>query len=300
MQSNPKHGKMLEQITPLILTYNETPNIERTLGQLSWARDIVVVDSFSSDETLELVSRFAQVRVFQRAFETHMNQWAFGLRETGIKSEWVLALDADYVLTPELVDELRTLRPAAGTNGYRARFRYCIGGKPLRSSVYPPVTTLYRRKHSAYVQDGHTQRIQVDGEIQDLQFPILHDDRKPLAHWIQAQSRYMRLEAEKLLQSDFHQLGWADRLRRARVLAPLVMFVYCLFVRLNILDGRVGLYYAFQRMFSEILLSLYLIEHDLSLRKPHPTRKTRQGSSFEINVQPEPETPGRQTSGNRE
>jgi hypothetical protein len=79
----------------------------------------------------------------------------------------------------------------------------------------------------------------------------------------------MKLEAEKLLQSDPRHLGWADRLRKARVFAPLVMFVYCLFVKGAIVNGRIGIYYAFQRMFSELLLSLYLIESDLNLSRQH-------------------------------
>src|SRR2546421_3860457 len=106
-------ASILEQVTPLILTYNEAPNIARTLEQLQWARDIVVVDSFSEDNTVEIVSRFPQARVFQRKFDTHGNQWNFGLKETGICSEWVLALDADYLLTPELVEELKALKPEA-------------------------------------------------------------------------------------------------------------------------------------------------------------------------------------------
>ena len=88
---------MLEQITPLILTYNEAPNIGRTLENLSWARDVVVVDSFSDDETLEIAASFPNVRVVQRVFDSHRNQWEFGLRETEIQTPWVLALDADYV-----------------------------------------------------------------------------------------------------------------------------------------------------------------------------------------------------------
>ena len=80
---------MLDQITPLILTYNEAPNIGRTLESLSWASDIVVVDSFSDDETLEIAASFPQVRIFQRAFDSHRNQWEFGLRETEIKTPWV-------------------------------------------------------------------------------------------------------------------------------------------------------------------------------------------------------------------
>ena len=128
---------MLEKITPLILTYNEAANIRRTLEQLRWARDVVVVDSFSDDETLEIVKGFPQVRVYQRAFDSHENQWNFGLQETGINSEWVLGLDADYVLTEDLLAELQTFSPEPGVNGYRAKFIYCIEGKRIRSGVYP-------------------------------------------------------------------------------------------------------------------------------------------------------------------
>src|SRR5436853_2457479 len=84
---------MLDSITPLILTYNEAANIGRTLEQLRWARDIVVVDSFSDDETVEIAGSFPHVRVFQRKFDNHGAQWNFGLSETGIATEWVLALD---------------------------------------------------------------------------------------------------------------------------------------------------------------------------------------------------------------
>lgn len=257
---------MLSHITPLILTYNEAPNIGRTMEQLRWASDIVVVDSFSVDATLDIISHFRQARVFQREFDTHGKQWEYGLKETGIFSEWVLALDADYLLTDELLEELKLLNPDSETQGFRARFIYCLNGQPLRGSAYPPVNVLYRRAHANYVQDGHTQRIAIEGEVKDLQSPILHDDRKPLAYWIQAQSRYMKLEAEKLCQSDFGELGWADRLRRTKLFAPLVMFLYCLFIKGVILNGRVGLYYACQRTFAEFMLSLYLIDNDLHMR----------------------------------
>src|SRR5688572_33089702 len=119
---------MIDNITPLILTYNEAPNIGRTLAQLSWARDIVVVDSFSGDNTLEIVSGFPQCRVYQREFDSHKNQWTFGLTETSISSEWVLGLDADYVLTNDLATELEALSPSPDVKGYRARFVYCVNG----------------------------------------------------------------------------------------------------------------------------------------------------------------------------
>jgi glycosyltransferase involved in cell wall biosynthesis len=254
---------MLEQITPLVLTYNEALNIGRTLEQLSWARDIVVVDSFSDDETLEIVSKFPQARVFQRKFDNHAGQWTFGLSETGISSEWVLALDADYILTSAFVEELKSLKPEADVNGYSANFIYCINGRPLRGSAYPHVTVLYRRAKAVYRQDGHTQRVAMDGKIESLRSAILHDDRKPLGHWLQSQARYMRIEAGKLTESDSGRLNWADRLRKLRFAAPLVMLFYILIVKRAILVGRAGLFYAFQRTVAELILSLYLIEEDM-------------------------------------
>jgi len=256
---------MLDQITPLILTHNEAPNIGRTLAELSWASDIVVVDSFSDDETLDIVSRFPQVRVYQREFDSHENQWNFGLKETGIESEWVLALDADYVITKDFLPELKTLRVSRDIKGYRAKFIYCINGKRLTSGIYPPVTVLYRRGDAAYFQDGHTHKLSLDGRIETMRSPILHDDRKSLSRWLQAQSRYTKLEADKLLSSDPESLSWTDLVRRLRIVAPPAIFLYCLILRGGVMDGWAGLYYAFQRGLAELMLSLYLIDHDLRI-----------------------------------
>ena len=251
---------MLEAITPLILTQNEAPNIGRTLSQVAWAKDIVVVDSFSNDDTLEIATSFPQVRVFQRAFDSHREQWEFGLRETGIETPWVLALDADYLLPPESVSELSRLEPEASTAGYRASFIYCIRGRRLQSGIYPPVTVLYRRAAAAYVQDGHTQRIVVAGEVEELRSRFLHDDRKPLGRWLEAQMRYARLEADKLLRADRQSLRLVDRLRLWSVLLPPAALFYCLFIRAGILDGWPGLYYALQRSLAELMISLYLLD----------------------------------------
>ena len=246
---------MLELITPLILTYNEAPNIARVLSGLTWAREIVVVDSFSDDETVQIATSFSNVRVVQRAFDNHRNQWDFGLKETAITTPWVLALDADYVVTDELLAELKILQPSTQTDGYRASFIYCINGQKLRSGIYPPVIVLYRREAATYEQDGHTQRVALAGEIKDLDSPLLHDDRKPFRRWLNSQSRYTELEAQKLLATDPHELEFADRLRRWRFVVPPAMLVYCLFVRGGILDGRAGFYYAFQRATAELMLS---------------------------------------------
>jgi glycosyltransferase involved in cell wall biosynthesis len=267
----------LTDITPLVLAFNEAPNLARTLGQLRWARDIVLVDSFSTDETLEIANSFPSVRVFQRKFDNHGSQWNFGLQETGISTEWVLALDADFVLSPELVDEIRSLDTSSGARGYLAPFTYCINGHPLRRSLLGSQVVLYRRSFAKYIQDGHTQRLMLDGVVGALRSPILHDDRKPLSRWFESQQRYMALEAEKLIAADPHTLSRADRIRRLWVIAPIAVLVYVLIVRGGVLDGWPGFYYAGQRMLAELLLSLYLMEHDFEAAT-EPGRRSKESA----------------------
>ena len=264
---------MLSAITPVILTCNEAPNIGRTLERLRWARDIVLVDSGSTDGTVDIASSFPNTRLFRREFDAHATQWTYAIRETGIATDWVLALDADYVLSDAFVDEMRGLAPRDDVHGYEARFVYCIDGKPLRGTLYPPVTVLFRRKCAKYVQDGHTHRIRVSGSIRLMQSPICHDDRKPTSRWLASQKRYMRLEADKLAAASFETLSWPDKVRCLRIVAPGAVLLYCLFWKGLILDGRAGISYAMQRTYAELLLSIYLLQNDLgALRRLRPGR----------------------------
>jgi glycosyltransferase involved in cell wall biosynthesis len=249
-----------QHITPLILTRNEAPNIARTMAKLDWASDVVVVDSLSDDETLEILRQFTQVRVFKREFDSHAKQWSYGLQETGIRTDWVLALDADYVLTDALVEELAGLDPSDQVSAYEAKFRYLVFGHPLRGSLYPPVNVLFRRDRARYVQDGHTQRVAVNGQVEQLKSWLFHDDRKPLSSWLFSQDRYMRLEAEHIARQPWAELGAADKVRRLIWVSPFLVFAYTLLVKGTLLDGRAGLFYALQRMLAESLLALRLLE----------------------------------------
>ncbi|HWI19746.1 MAG TPA: glycosyltransferase family 2 protein [Vicinamibacterales bacterium] len=252
----------MNDITGLILTRDEAPNIGRTLERLQWLPSIVVVDSESADATRDIAAGFPNVRVVTRRFTTHAEQWNFGLEQAGIQSEWVLALDADFIVSDALAAEIKALRPDAATAGYWASFEYCIDGRPLRGAAYPPVAVLYRRQRGRYEQDGHTQRIRLNGAVGTLAARIYHDDRKPLAHWLASQSRYMALEAEKLSRPGA-SVGLVDQVRKLIVIAPPAMFVYCYIVRGGILDGTAGLFYAMQRAVAEGILSLYLVRRML-------------------------------------
>lgn len=248
-------------ITPIILTYNEAPNITRTLDQLAWAERVVVIDSGSTDATLAILAGYPQVEVLYRPFDTHAQQWNFGLAQ--VRSPWVLSLDADYVLSPALLAELEQWQPQATIAGYYLPFRYCVFGKPLRGGILPPRLALFERSKSHYVDDGHTQLLMLDGSSDHFKHPIHHDDRKPLSRWLWAQDRYAQLELAKFQAADQRFSRFNDWVRKQIVLAPFAVFFYCLIIKGGILDGWRGWYYAFQRMLAELLLALHLMEEKL-------------------------------------
>ena len=249
---------MLGEMTPLILTFNEAPNIGRTLAALSWARESVIIDSGSTDRTIEYArAGYPNVRVVEREFDSFANQCNFGLSQ--IESEWVLSLDADYIVTPELSAEIAALNPPTDMAGYSVEFRYCIFGRPLRSTVYPARTVLYRRQCARYRDEGHGHRVMIDGKVERLSGKIEHDDRKPFSHWLRAQDKYAKIEAEYLLAHNLGDLSFQDRLRRKIVFAPPAMFLHLLFWRELILDGWPGWFYVCQRTIAELLLSIRLL-----------------------------------------
>ncbi len=283
------------EITPLVLTFNEGPNIGRTLDRLTWAKEVVVVDSFSTDETLAIASGYPNVRVVQRPFDSFAAQSNFGLQQ--IKTKWVLSLDADYILSEELVRELSQLSttafsadspspnsigrgikcegsesplsslPSSSTVAFAARFRYCILGRPLRASLYPARTVLYRKEKARYRNEGHGHRVEIDGLVSLLSGWIDHDDCKPLGRWFGDQVRYATQEAEHIQRTPAAELNLPDRIRKKIIFAPFLVFTYTLFGKGLILDGWPGWYYVMQRTLAEILLSLRLLEQKLKRPK---------------------------------
>jgi glycosyltransferase involved in cell wall biosynthesis len=251
----------LDRITPLILTYNEAPNISRTLDALSWAKRIVVIDSYSTDTTLDILTNYPNVTVYKRSFESFAKQCNFGL--TCISTEWTLSLDADYQVSDAFVAEVQALTEPIASDGFKVSLRYCIFGYPLRGTLLPPRTVLYRTAKAHYIEDGHAHRVRIDGAVASLRGPIDHDDRKPLSHWLWAQNRYMALEVQKLSTTPNHELSLADNIRKTKILAPFVVFFYCLILKGGILDGWHGWYYALQRVLVEMLLAIHLLEADL-------------------------------------
>jgi glycosyltransferase involved in cell wall biosynthesis len=259
---------MLDTITPVLLTYNEAPNIARTLRQLVWAKDIVVVDSGSTDGTLEILKATSGVRVFQRPFDSHHAQWRYAMEETGITTSWLLRLDADYQVPDALIAELAALDPGTPQAAFRAGFEYAVFSQKLFSSLYPAKPILLRRGRFSIRDDGHTESWVIDGAVGDLRARVIHDDWKSMRAWAEAQIRYMAREHGKL---ESRRTGMRDWLRLHPPLMPIAVFIYCLIGKGLIFSGRAGLLYTLQRTIAEGILALFILEKGLS-PKAEPRR----------------------------
>lgn len=250
----------LADITPVILTRDEEANLARTLDQLRWATDIVIVDSHSTDRTVEIARQYPNVRLFQREVDTLAGQTNHGLQQ--VRTPWVLLLDADYFVPAALPEELRTLDPEPGVRAYNAAFTYAVNGHPLRASLYPPRIVLLHREHAEVWQDGHAHRVLANGAVGTLQTRIIHDDRKSFSRFLDRQKRYMRQEAQKLRHANPRTLTPAGHLRKLIVLAPFAVVVHTLFVKGVILDGVPGLRYTWERFVAELILSRELLRRE--------------------------------------
>ena len=206
------------------------------------------------------MKRYPQADVLTRPFDDFASQCNFGLSH--VTTPWVLSLDADYELTRDLEVELSQLIEGRFT-AYEAAFTYCIHGKALRGTLYPPRQVLYRKDRAHYRNEGHGHRVEVQGEVGRLSGRIHHDDRKPLSRWFDSQQRYAAREADYLLESDRSALRRTDRLRLMAWPAPVVVFFYTLFWRGCLLDGWHGWFYTLQRTLAEIMIALEVIDRRL-------------------------------------
>jgi glycosyltransferase involved in cell wall biosynthesis len=253
-------------ITAMILTFNEEPNIARTLAAVAWVREVLIVDSGSTDATLAIASLYGNVKILTRQFDSFAEQCNAGLAE--ITTRWVMSMDADYELTDELAFEIQNLAPTESISGYRVQFGYRIYGRSLRATLYPPRTVLYRPERAVYHNEGHGHRVTVAGQVRQLAGTIQHDDRKPLARWLSSQQLYARREADYLMMAGPSELKPADRIRKMGWPAPVLVLLYTLFWKRCVLDGWAGWLYAMQRLFAETLIAIEIIDRRLRNTSP--------------------------------
>lgn len=184
-------------LAALVLTYNEEDNIKDCLESVKWIDEIVVIDSFSKDNTVEICKKYTN-KIFQRKFDDFSSQRNYGLEK--IESEWVLVVDADERVTPELREEIiNELTNQPQFNGYRIpRKNYFLGKWIKYCGWYPDYTLrLFRKSNVAKYYGKVHEGIKIKGNITNLTNDLIHNTYRNLAHYEHKMNQYTTLWAEE-------------------------------------------------------------------------------------------------------
>ena len=263
-------------LSVLVTTRNEEANVERCLQSVQGlASQVFVLDSESTDKTVEIASRYAEVHTL--AYDhSRIIPWIFqwGLDHLPIENDWVLILEADQAVTPALAEELKALlsRPeAVHENGFYIRRRQIFRGKPLRFGGYGSkvLLKLFRRSRAELDPVEQDTRVYVRGPVGRLKASLEEWNRKEdsIQFYLQKHLRYAEAFAEEELVRRRRHIPWKatprffgtpderilwlkDRYYRLPLyVRPVLYFVYRYFVLLGILDGKTGFLFHFLQAF---------------------------------------------------
>lgn len=234
-----------------ILARNEAANIDRTLQALAPAGwPVTVLDSGSTDETPAIVARHGFATLQPYRYTDHHDAYNEITTALGAAHERVIILDADMVLTPALIAEVKALaQPLAVAS---APVIFCVAGQPLaHGSLYPPKPFLFATGTAWFVRSGHAERV-IDGvSVTSLSGAIRHDDRKPFASFLAGQARYSENFVSRLARGE---ASGRDRLRARWPLLIFAVPLVSLIWKRGLLDGRPGLVYALDKLIAEAIM----------------------------------------------
>jgi glycosyltransferase involved in cell wall biosynthesis len=227
------------RISVLLPTFNNAEMIRRVLDSVQWADEILVVDSFSWDRTLEICREYG-ARIIQHEYIQSAKQKNWAIPQCAY--EWILQVDTDEVLEPGLREEIETILADAPVNvdGYRIPFKHHIIGKWVRRcGLYPEYhLRLFRRDAGSFEDKEVHAHVLVKGEVRTLQHHILHYGMNSIGKQLSNVDRYARYQSDELKKRGkrFH---WSQVVFR-----PFAVFGYYYFRRLGFLAGYRGLLYA--------------------------------------------------------
>ena len=254
-------------VSAVVLTFNEEMNIEACLLSIAgWCQEIFVVDSGSTDRTLEICRKYTD-NIYSHPYVDHASQWDWTLKNLAFACEWVLRLDADNVVSEKLKHQIGVVvaKPETGIDGYYAVHRHYFRNKLVRG-LKTYWMSLIRHKNTHV---DHSElvdfRFVVQGATRTLSGEIIESNQNELSidFWIDKHQRFStRMAAEEVLRVS-GDLKWSMRPRLLgnpdeRVIwlknvwyrlplyvRPFIFFFYRYFLRLGFLDGTTGFVYHF-------------------------------------------------------
>ncbi|MGP8252265.1 MAG: glycosyltransferase family 2 protein [Terracidiphilus sp.] len=231
---------MPKSLSIAIITLNEAANLPRTLRSVIGLGEVVVVDSGSTDGTVEIAEQ-AGARVFNEPWKGFGAQKNSAIAKAA--GEWILSLDADEEVSPALAREITDLlagEPAFAA--YRIKRLNHFLGTPLRHGGYWPdrKLRLFRRGAASFEERPVHETMRSDGPVGELKGHLIHHCYATIEDYVEHMNRYSTIGAEALVASGRARRGWAWLAWNA-VLNPAATFVYNYVFRLGFMDGRAGL-----------------------------------------------------------
>jgi glycosyltransferase involved in cell wall biosynthesis len=250
----------MEPISATLITNNEEPNVEEALQSLAWADEIVVVDSGSTDATLEICRRYTD-RIFERAWTGFVDQKNYVVEQAS--HDWIISLDADERIGPELAREIDQLRRAGFRHaGYRMpRVAFFMGRWIRHGDWYPDYQLrLFDRRRGRWRGGRVHESVRVEGTPGLLRGEIQHYTYRSLSDYLRRLETYSTLAAQ-----DYQQRGRKASLPKL-VGNPCLTFLKAYLLKRGFLDGAPGLMVAVMGAVSVYFkyAKLYELEKNLS------------------------------------
>jgi hypothetical protein len=249
------------KITPLIVTYNEELNIYNNLKQLINFKKVLVFDQFSKDKTTKIIKKFKNTFVIKVKPQEITKKYNQILLSSKIKTNWIILLSADHILTKKFKNELKNLN-LDEYNCCKYGFEYIVKNKKI-NSIYPPVNYFFNKKIFKFKNEGHSVFINLKNKkkaIKQYYFKnkILHNDKKPIDRFYYSQLPYAKQQLNFILKKK--NIRFIDKIRLRFVFTPLLVFIYTYIFKLTFISSKRGLFYAYQKLLYETVFQLNLLE----------------------------------------
>jgi glycosyltransferase involved in cell wall biosynthesis len=261
-------------VSVFIMTLNEEQNLPACVRSLSWADEVFILDSGSTDRTQEVAQQLG-CNFVTRKLVTWAEQQTWAVKNLPFRNDWVLNIDADEIVPCDLAEEIRTaISTGIDTAGYRFRRKDYFLGKWLKHASFYPLwlTRLYRPRNVTFERLVNPVTT-VRGRVQNLRGHLIHYPfSKGVTHWFQRHNDYSSLEAREvskgeafaaalLFNSDVAIRRQAKKAFFNRLpCRPLIKFVYLYIAKAGFLDGEAGLHYSIMQAFYEFMISAKLLE----------------------------------------
>lgn len=250
------------KLVALILTYNESIHIERAIKNvINWADKVIVLDSNSQDDTAHIAEKLGAEVIF-RKFDDYKNQRQYAIEYCKNLTDWMLFLDADEYLLPELKTEISAeISSHKNIAGYYINRRAVFMGRWIKYGGYYPTYLLRLFKpETAVLDEAINEHVTVQGLVQKLKYDFVDHSLKSIEFWTEKHNKYTNLEAEDLWNAKTQNvksenLRFSIQVERKKwirqniwnhlplLLKPFLYFIYRYFFRMGFLDGKEGFIY---------------------------------------------------------